>query len=83
MGGIGSAIAEAFAARAAFLTLSDRDVDALRATAARIEGSTAIRAADLTDPGAPSDLVEQIWAAHGPVDVLVNAAGVYPSLDMA
>ncbi|MGW5032014.1 SDR family NAD(P)-dependent oxidoreductase [Streptomyces nigra] len=82
-GGIGGAIAEAFAAQGAFLTLSDRDIDALRVSASRIGTGAAIRAADLTDPAAATALVEESWATHGPVDVLVNAAGVYPSLDMA
>ncbi|MFJ2513090.1 SDR family NAD(P)-dependent oxidoreductase [Streptomyces griseoviridis] len=82
-GGIGGAIAEAFAARGAFLTLADRSPDALDATAARLGSRVATRSADLTDPEAPGALVEAAWAAHGPVDVLVNAAGVYPSLDMA
>jgi 3-oxoacyl-[acyl-carrier protein] reductase len=82
-GGIGSAIAQAFGARGASLTLADRDHDALEATAERFGTSVAIQAADLTDADAPTALVEQAWAAHGPVDVVVNAAGVYPSLDMA
>ncbi|MEV1023137.1 SDR family oxidoreductase [Streptomyces sp. NPDC050264] len=82
-GGIGSAIAEAFAAQGAHVTLADRDHDALRATAARLGGGSVTRTADLTDPDAPADLVERAWAENGPVDVLVNAAGVYPSLDMA
>ncbi|MFE2442311.1 SDR family NAD(P)-dependent oxidoreductase [Streptomyces sp. NPDC021218] len=82
-GGIGGAIAEEFAARGAFLTLVDRDLAALRPTGARVGTRTAPRAADLADPDAPTALVEAAWAEHGPIDVLVNAAGVYPSLDMA
>lgn len=82
-GGIGSAIAEAFAAQGTFLTLSDRDHDALRATATRFGDGAAALAADLTGPRAATGLVEEAWKAHGPVDVLVNAAGSYPSLDMA
>ncbi|GAA1713020.1 SDR family NAD(P)-dependent oxidoreductase [Streptomyces yatensis] len=82
-GGIGGAIAEEFAARGAFLTLVDRDPAALRRAGARVGTRTAPRAADLTDPDAPTAVVEAAWAEHGPIDVLVNAAGVYPSLDMA
>jgi len=84
-GGIGGAIAEEFAARGAFLTLADRDPADLERTAARLGTADGIatRAADLTGAEAPTALVEAAWAAHGPVDVLVNAAGVYPSLDMA
>ncbi|MEU6676527.1 SDR family oxidoreductase [Streptomyces sp. NPDC046853] len=82
-GGIGGAIAAQFAAQGSLLTLADRDPAALERTAARLGGDPAVHAADLTDPDAPAALVEQAWAGHGPVDVLVNAAGVYPSLDMA
>ncbi|CAL9333618.1 SDR family NAD(P)-dependent oxidoreductase [Streptomyces sp. enrichment culture] len=82
-GGIGGAIADAFAARGAFLTLADLDRAALEATASRFGAGAAVHAVDLTGPDAPAALVEGAWSAHGPVDVLVNAAGVYPSLDMA
>ncbi len=82
-GGIGGAIAEEFAARGAFLTLVDRDLAALRPTGAHGKTRTAPRAADLTDPDAPTAVVEAAWAEHGPINILVNAAGVYPSLDMA
>ncbi|MEV8315112.1 glucose 1-dehydrogenase [Streptomyces sp. NPDC059900] len=81
-GGIGGAIAAEFAARGARLTLADRDPEVLEQTAAQL-GDASTFAADLTDPDAPAALVEQAWTGHGPIDVLVNAAGVYPSLDMA
>ncbi|MCX4967357.1 SDR family NAD(P)-dependent oxidoreductase [Streptomyces sp. NBC_00654] len=67
----------------ALLTLTDRDPEALDRAAARLGGDQAAHAADLADPDAPSSLIERAWAEQGPVDVLVNAAGVYPSLDMA
>ncbi|MBO3676097.1 SDR family NAD(P)-dependent oxidoreductase [Streptomyces sp. NEAU-YJ-81] len=82
-GGIGGAIAEEFAAQGAFLTLVDHDLAALQRTGARVGTRTAPRAADLTDPDVPTAVVEAAWAEHGPIDILVNAAGVYPSLDMA
>ncbi|WP_380280580.1 SDR family NAD(P)-dependent oxidoreductase [Kitasatospora purpeofusca] len=82
-GGIGGAIAEEFAAQGALLTLTDRDPEAVERAAARLGGDTAAHAADLADPDAPAGLVERAWAERGPVDVLVNAAGVYPSIDMA
>lgn len=79
------------------LTLVDADPEGLRATADRLAGAHAgsgssdggsvgaqvsVHTADLTDPTAPEDAVRYAWETHGPVDVLVNAAGVYPSLDM-
>ncbi|MET7640765.1 SDR family oxidoreductase [Streptomyces sp. NPDC005438] len=82
-GGIGRAIAEEFAARGAVLTLTDRHHDALQNAATRLRVPTVALPADLGAPDAPATLVEDAWAAHGPVDVLVNAAGLYPSLDMA
>ncbi|MEV6397148.1 SDR family oxidoreductase [Streptomyces sp. NPDC051907] len=85
-GGIGAAIAEEFAVAGAVLTFADRDPDALDRLVARFD-DTPCRAlgltADLSDTEAPAELVRRAWAAQGPVDVLVNAAGVYPSLDMA
>ncbi|MFF5566992.1 SDR family NAD(P)-dependent oxidoreductase [Streptomyces sp. NPDC012623] len=83
-GGIGRAIAAEFAAREGdglVLTLADLDGPALEETAAGL--GAAARAVDLTGPRAPAELIRWAWAARGPVDVLVNAAGVYPSLDMA
>ncbi|MYU36149.1 SDR family oxidoreductase [Streptomyces sp. SID8358] len=86
-GGIGRAIAEEFAADGAALTLADRDRTALDRVAERLgasaNGPVGALTVDLTDPQAPEDLVQRAWKARGPVDVLVNAAGVYPSLDMA
>ncbi|MFE4453377.1 SDR family NAD(P)-dependent oxidoreductase [Streptomyces sp. NPDC056796] len=85
-GGIGRAVAEEFAAEGAALTLADRDREALDAFAAQLgaagSGPVGALTVDLTSPDAAADLVHQAWAARGPVDVLVNAAGVYPSLDM-
>ncbi|MFJ5222932.1 SDR family NAD(P)-dependent oxidoreductase [Streptomyces sp. NPDC088400] len=80
-GGIGRAIAEEFTVEGAAVTLADRDRAALEETAVRLGGSA--HTVDLTDPEAPADLVHRAWESQGPVDVLVNAAGVYPSLDMA
>ncbi|MFJ8751517.1 SDR family NAD(P)-dependent oxidoreductase [Streptomyces sp. NPDC102441] len=87
-GGIGRAVAEEFAADGAALTLADRDRETLELVAARLgatgsgAGPVGALTVDLTRPEAAADLVHQAWAARGPVDVLVNAAGVYPSLDM-
>ncbi|MFJ8921557.1 SDR family NAD(P)-dependent oxidoreductase [Streptomyces sp. NPDC102415] len=93
-GGIGRAIAEEFAAEGAVLTLADRDREALEAVAAQLRatgpgagsdgrvGPVRTITVDLTRPEAAEDLVRRPWETSGPVDVLVNAAGVYPSLDM-
>ncbi|AYN33728.1 3-oxoacyl-ACP reductase [Streptomyces albus] len=85
-GGIGRAIAEEFARDGAALTLTDRDREALGPLLAHLAGAGCpadALGADLSCPEAPAGLVRRAWAARGPVDVLVNAAGSYPSLDMA
>ncbi|MEU6133124.1 SDR family oxidoreductase [Saccharopolyspora sp. NPDC047091] len=74
--GIGRAIAADFAARAdCAVTAVDIDRDGL----ATAPGSPVT--ADLAEPGAPQQVLEHAWR-RAPVDVLVNAAGIYPSLDM-
>ncbi|MFI0448389.1 SDR family NAD(P)-dependent oxidoreductase [Actinomadura sp. 6N118] len=68
-GGIGQALAEAFAARGGEVVLTGRRTDVLDPLAERL-GGRAI-AADLADPAAP----EQLLAEAGEIDVLVaNAA---------
>lgn len=68
-GGIGQALAEAFAARGGEVVLTGRRTDVLEPLAERL-GGRAI-AADLADPAAP----EQLLAEAGEIDVLVaNAA---------
>ncbi|MET8554465.1 SDR family oxidoreductase [Streptomyces sp. NPDC004959] len=78
--GIGRAVAEHFAANGHTLTLVDIDADRLAATASALGGAHRIH--DLCTADGPAAAVSGAWDAHGPVDVLVNAAGVYPSLDM-
>lgn len=74
--GIGRAIAEDFAVREGF-TLTVLDVDERRlATAPGVPVTV-----DLADADAAEEAVERAWARE-PVDVLVNAAGIYPSVDM-
>ena len=82
--GIGAAIAEALAGRGARVSLVARSAGPLEALAARIGASA--HPADLTDPAALRGVVGQAEEAFGPVDVLVNNAGVdaadpLPALD--
>lgn len=72
--GIGASVAEAMAARGARITLVARSEDALAEVAART-GGVAITA-DLTDPEVVEGLLARVEAEAGPVDVLVNNAGV-------
>jgi 2-hydroxycyclohexanecarboxyl-CoA dehydrogenase len=79
-GGIGSATARAFAARGSTVVAVDidevsakRTADACRATGGR---AAAAYGCDVADPEAVADLAAAVRAEHGPLDVLVNNAGV-------
>ena len=75
-GGIGGAIAEAFAAQGAKVALSGTRADALGALAGRIGSAAAVLPCDLGDPEAVDALVGRAEEALGRVDILVNNAGV-------
>ncbi|MBG0831346.1 SDR family oxidoreductase [Planomonospora sp. ID67723] len=81
--GIGRAIAEAFAREGAHVLVAGRD--AARATEV-VDGITAAggdASPVIADLGAPDGVAALVEAAkaHGPIDVLVNNAGIYPLLD--
>ncbi|MDA3624695.1 SDR family oxidoreductase [Saccharopolyspora oryzae] len=78
--GIGRAIAHELAADANALSLVDVDADRLATVADELGAQHAVL--DLADPLGPEEAVGRCWDASGPVDVLVNAAGIYPSVDM-
>ncbi len=71
--GIGAAMADSFASAGATVLLVARSKDAIAAKAERLEGQAF--PADLTDLARLGDLVDEILAG-GPIDVLVNNAGV-------
>jgi NAD(P)-dependent dehydrogenase (short-subunit alcohol dehydrogenase family) len=70
-GGIGGALAGAFAGRGAIVVAADR----VPAPAVLPE-RTAYARLDVADPASIASVVEGAAAAHGRLDVLVNAAGV-------
>jgi NAD(P)-dependent dehydrogenase (short-subunit alcohol dehydrogenase family) len=77
--GIGWAIAQAFAAQGARLSLTGRDAALLEDRRAALNAAgrrehTAF-AADLSDPEAATAMVRHAVATHGPVEILVNNAG--------
>lgn len=72
--GIGEALADEFARAGALLALVGRDSVALGDLARRLGGSSYV--ADLADPGQLQGLIARIESDGGPVDVLVNNAGV-------
>ncbi|MEV3902469.1 SDR family NAD(P)-dependent oxidoreductase [Mycobacterium sp. NPDC050551] len=72
--GIGEAMARSFAEAGATVALVARSADALRALADGIGGTA--HAADLADPAQVDALIGRVEDEAGPVDVLVNNAGI-------
>lgn len=78
-GGIGSEIAFALGMAGARVALAGRSVERLEATRARIVeggGDARVHIADIEDAAAIQPFVEEVAAASGPVDILVNCAGI-------
>ncbi len=80
--GIGAAIARALASEGARLTLVGRRREALDATAATLPGAC-VAQADVTDRAAVDAAFASGRAAHGPIAILVNNAGIAPSAPFA
>ena len=78
-GGIGGAIARQLAQRGASLILVNRDGDKLEAFAAELRATGAKitpLVGDLAVPGEPARLIQDALAQAGPIDILINCAGV-------
>lgn len=69
--GIGLAITRGLAAAGARVTIASRNIDRVNAVADDLEGVTGV-ALDVTDP----DNIAAVFEAAGPIDVLVNNAGI-------
>jgi short-subunit dehydrogenase len=76
--GIGRATAETFAARGARVSLADLDADAAGEGAASIGGAARGFAVDVASRDSFAAFLAAAEEAAGPVDVLVNNAGVMP-----
>src|SRR3954453_12121114 len=74
--GIGAATARALAVRGARVAIGDIDLDAAEATAAEI-GALA-RRLDVTDRPGFTAFLDDVESELGPLDVLVNNAGIMP-----
>ncbi|MEV4410718.1 SDR family NAD(P)-dependent oxidoreductase [Catellatospora sp. NPDC049609] len=74
--GIGAAVAGRLAAAGARVVLGDLDADAVAATAARLPGEVLAAGLDVTERDSVEAFLELAERAYGPVDVLVNNAGV-------
>jgi NAD(P)-dependent dehydrogenase (short-subunit alcohol dehydrogenase family) len=77
-GGIGRAIAWLFARLGAHVVVAGRDrakLDALVADLAGRDLNASAEVADIREPDAVNTLFDNVWAAHGRIDSLVNSAG--------
>ena len=77
--GIGRALAEGFARRAARVIITGRQADTLARTAEEIstdENTVAFRVCDVARPEDIPGLVDTLIAEHGRIDTLLNVAGV-------
>lgn len=78
-GGIGAALALGLARKGARLVLVDRDPDGLARSEAAVRAlgrDVSTHAVDVTDVERIAALPEAVAARHGPLDLLVNNAGV-------
>jgi NADP-dependent 3-hydroxy acid dehydrogenase YdfG len=76
--GIGRATAEALAREGASVAIGDLDGDLARTTAREIGPRATAFQLDVTDRGSFERFVDAVQAEVGPVDVLVNNAGIMP-----
>ena len=74
--GIGEAIAREYFQRNAHVTLVARRKELLEKLAADGDGKAHVVTADLSDPAQVTNWVDAAEAANGPIDVLINNAGV-------
>jgi NADP-dependent 3-hydroxy acid dehydrogenase YdfG len=74
--GIGKATAQAFVREGMKVAIGDLDLGAARSTAEEIGGGTVAIGLNVTDRGSFERFVADAEAALGPVDVLVNNAGI-------
>jgi NAD(P)-dependent dehydrogenase (short-subunit alcohol dehydrogenase family) len=76
--GIGAAIARIYAEHGASVMLSSRKIEALEATAATIDGDTAVFPANAGKPDQAQACVAATVARFGRLDILVNNAATNP-----
>lgn len=74
--GIGEGIAQRFAEEGARIVIADSEVEAGKATAARLNGRFV--AVDISHKADAERAVAETLAAYGNLDILVQNAGIYP-----
>ena len=78
--GIGAAIAEALAKSGASIAILDLNVDKLdqtKKTCLALGGKVEAFGCDVTDKARVDEVLEQVEKQLGPIDVLVNNAGIF------
>ena len=75
-GGIGGAIARAFAAQGARVAVSGTRIEVLELLAAELGNGAVALPCNLSDPASVEALVPAVEAALGQLDILVNNAGI-------
>jgi len=81
--GIGREIARLFAAQGARVVLADTDLEGCRRNAEEIGDTALALRVEVTDPGSVAGAVAAAQARFGPVDILVNSAGITRSTPLA
>jgi NADP-dependent 3-hydroxy acid dehydrogenase YdfG len=77
--GLGLATAKALAARGAQVSIGDLDGDLAQAEAALLPGGPHLGVAlDVTDPAQFASFLDETESVLGPLDVLINNAGIMP-----
>lgn len=74
--GIGEALARAWAKKGARVTIIARRKALLEKLAAELGENARVLARDLSDPSGATEWIADAEAAHGPIDLLVNNAGM-------
>jgi short-subunit dehydrogenase len=74
--GIGAALVQAFSTAGAAVTLIARRLEAMRALAGELGSPTHVARCDLSVPETCAAWIPEAIAALGPIDVLINNAGV-------
>jgi NAD(P)-dependent dehydrogenase (short-subunit alcohol dehydrogenase family) len=76
--GIGAATAKALVAAGAKVAIGDIDLSTAEATAERLGGGTLALRLDVSDPAGFDAFLDAVESQLGPIDVLVNNAGIMP-----
>src|SRR4051794_20627471 len=79
--GIGAATARAVAREGTKLALGDLDGDLAEAVAKEVAGQAIGRKLDVTDHAGFAAFLDEVETELGPIDVLINNAGIMPVIE--